>query len=315
MNTTTTLESVREVMERQHAIVTRAQLSEAGFSNHRIRGLLATQRIRPLRRNVYTVVGAPATFEQRLLAVVLFAGPGAVASHTAAAQLWDFARLPPYRLEVTVPGEMRVRLKDAAIHRSVRLEAIDRTAIRGIPCTTFERTVCDTTTALSFTQLGRVLDEGLRRGVTTLTRVHACVERLDSGPGRRLTPVKQLLAERGHAYEPGGSGEELRVLQTLRAAGLPLPVQQHEVAVGGASYVLDFAWPELKVFVEWYGLPYHIGAAAVVGDSARLTALVAEGWTPLVFTSRSPTTEIVGKTRAALALAAQVWASRVRQGA
>jgi hypothetical protein len=54
------------------------------------------------------------------------------------------------------------------------------------------------------------------------------------------------------------------------------------------------------VFAEYYGLPFHIGASAVVADSERLTALVAAGWLPLVFTHASSDGEVVELTRAAL---------------
>ena len=54
------------------------------------------------------------------------------------------------------------------------------------------------------------------------------------------------------------------------------------------------------MFAEYYGLPFHIGAAAVVADSERLTALSTAGWLPLVFTSESTDREIVERTTAAL---------------
>jgi very-short-patch-repair endonuclease len=72
------------------------------------------------------------------------------------------------------------------------------------------------------------------------------------------------------------------------------------VRVGSKTYRPDFAWPEHKVFAEYYGLPFHTGANAVVDDSERLTALVAAGWLPLVFTQASSDREIVERTTSAL---------------
>ncbi len=105
--------------------------------------------------------------------------------------------------------------------------------------------------------------------------------------------MKQLLAERDDAFHPGGSASELRVLRVLQEAGLAPPVQQHSVGVGGHSYVLDFAWPEHRVFAEYYGLAVHSGVSAVSYDSERLTALVADGWIPLVFTDSTSDSDIV----------------------
>ena len=195
-------------------------------------------------------------------------------------------------LEITVPSRHVVKVRGARVHRSVALHPEEIARRSGVPCTTFERTLCDLTTRLSWLQLSRVLDDGLRRGVTSTDRLRACVARIDSGPNRRLTIVQSLLAARGAGYNPGGSDAELDVLDVVRRAGLPLPTQQHRIRVGGDTYYLDFSWPEFRVFMEYYGLPWHIGAAAVVRDSARITALSTAGWRPLIYTSESSEDQI-----------------------
>jgi very-short-patch-repair endonuclease len=73
------------------------------------------------------------------------------------------------------------------------------------------------------------------------------------------------------------------------------------VKVGSKSYRPDFAWPDTKIFAEFYGLPFHIGATAVVSDSERLTALSSAGWLPLVFTHASTDRDIVERVVEALA--------------
>ena len=119
---------------------------------------------------------------------------------------------------------------------------------------------------------------------------------LDSGPGRRLRVIQQLLAERDASFNPGGSASELRVLAVLREAGIPAPVQQFRVRVDSHWYELDFAWPEQRVFAEYYGLAVHSGASAVAYDNSRLTAMVGEDWRPLVFTDSTPDHEIIKRT-------------------
>ncbi len=115
-----------------------------------------------------------------------------------------------------------------------------------------------------------------------------------------MSVVRLLLSARGIGFDPGGSRSELYLLDVFRRARLPLPVQQHRVKVGSKTFRPDFAWPDRKVFAEYYGLPFHIGASAVVADSERLTALSAAGWLPLVFTHASSDREIVERTVAAL---------------
>jgi hypothetical protein len=256
-------------------------------------------RLRRIRPGVYALVGARDSWERGLLAIVL-ATEGSVASHASAARLWRLQPRPEDRFEITTTGVYRRTLPGAVIHRSSVLAEEDVMRTGDIPRTTFERTLCDCTTQLHEYQLGRALDDGLRRGVASLRRLAECAERLESGPGRHMSAIRVLLAERGIGFDPGGSRSELNLLDTLRRGLVPDPVQQHRIRVGSKTYHADFAWPDHKVFAEYYGLPFHTGASAVVADSARLTALSAAGWLPLVFTSSSSDAEIVDRTSAAL---------------
>ncbi|HTK15945.1 MAG TPA: hypothetical protein VL769_06085 [Acidimicrobiia bacterium] len=242
------------------------------------------------------------------MASVLAAGPDAVASQATAARLWEYAYLPEDALDVTVLVSDTERPRRRGLHRTVVLPAQDVTERSGIPCTSFERTLCDCTTVLSPFQLGRVLDDGLRRGVASLDQLMKCAVRLDSGPGRRLRLIQRLLAERDESFDPGGSASELEVLRVLREGGVPRPVQQYRVRVGGRTFVLDFAWPEQRLFAEYYGLAVHSGASAVASDNSRLTALVGAGWRPLVFTESTTDHEILRSVTNALTGAQSDWA-------
>jgi len=290
-----------EVASSQWSLVTRPQLTAAGVSDGQRGNLLRSGLLRVVRREVYALVGAPRSWQQTAMAAVLAAGDGAVASHATAARLWAFTYLPAESVDVTVERDCQPGL--AGVRRTTILPETDVTERFGIPCTSFERTLCDCTTILSHFQLGRVLDDGLRRNLASLARLTECVFRLDSGPGRRLRVIQQLLVERDGSFHPGGSASELRVLEVLKQAGVPPPVQQYRVRVDSRNYELDFAWPEQRVFAEYYGLPIHSGASAVAYDSSRLTALVAEGWRPLVFTDSTPDHEIVQRAQRVLAAA------------
>ena len=292
-----------EIASGQWSLVTRAQLIDGGLSESQIITLLRSGLLRTVRRGVYALVGAPRSWQQTAHAAVLAAGDGAVASHATAARLWTFSYLPAESVDVTIERDAQPGIK--GVRRTTILPEVDVTERCGIPCTSFERTLCDCTTILSRFQLGRVLDDGLRRNLASLDALTKCVFRLDSGPRRRLRIVQQLLAERDASFNPGGSASELRVLAVLREAGIPAPVQQFRIRVDSHWYELDFAWPEQRVFAEYYGLAVHSGASAVAHDNSRLTALVGQDWRPLVFTDSTPDREIVQRTEQALALAAR----------
>ena len=110
------------------------------------------------------------------------------------------------------------------------------------------------------------------------TRLRRCAARLDSGPGRRLGVIKELLAERDASFDPGGSASELHVLQVIREAGLP---DAGPAAPGPGRRTRPTCstsrGPSSGCFAEYYGLAVHSGASAVAYDSERLTALVGAG--------------------------------------
>jgi len=240
------------------------------------------------------------SWERGLHAVLLSIGQPSVASHSSSASLWRFRVAPERCYEVTIPRERVVDARSIRIHRSRHFDTGDMTTCEGISCTTFERTLCDCSAELTAFQLGRTFDDGMRRGIASLARLADCAERLESGPGRHMSSIRALLAERDATFEPGGSDAELRVMEPLRRARLPLPVQQFEIRVGKRVYRPDFAWPDDMVFAEYYGTAEHGSASAVVYDSERLTALVAAGWLPLIFTKASTDRDIVQQTIAAL---------------
>ncbi len=297
---TAPLASFEKVLASQHGLVTLSQLRDDGITDDQRQSLVDRRLLRRVRPRVYAVVGGRDSWERGLLAVVLSID-GAVASHSSAARLWRFDPRPEDRYEITVDRARRTEVRGVAFHSSCAVGEDDVLTRADIPCTSFERTLADCTTLLNRSQLGRVLDDGLRRGIASLPRLANCAERLESGPGRHMSVVRSLLAARGIGFDPGGSRSELQLLDVWRRAGIPLPVQQYQVKVAAKTYRPDFAWPAAKVFAEFYGLAFHIGASAVVADSERLTALASAGWLPLVFTYASTDREIVQRVTEALA--------------
>jgi predicted transcriptional regulator of viral defense system len=299
---TSTHARIDSIAAKQRGLITREQLRALQLSDRTIDTLVKREALRRVRRSVYATAGSPETWERSLLAAVLAGGDGAAASHSAAARLWRFAHRPEALLEIITPRARRPHIRGVDAHQSARLERIDITKRDGIPCTSFERTLCDCTSLMSRFQVGRTLDDGLRRNVASLAALRDCAERLESAVGRRMSTIRALLAERGVGFDPGGSASELRVLAVVARAGLPIPVQQHRVRVGRRTYILDYAWPERMVFGEYYGLAVHSGASAVAYDSDRITDLSAAGWTPLIFTDATPDSVIAEKVAAALSV-------------
>jgi len=74
---------------------------------------------------------------------------------------------------------------------------------------------------------------------------------------------------------------EARVLREMRRAGFPVPQCNLPVMVGGQRRVIDFAWPESRVAVEFDGYAHHSSKRAFDDDRSRQNDFVDAGW--LVF--------------------------------
>jgi hypothetical protein len=131
--------AIGALAERQHGVVSRAQLLELGVGNDAIDRRLKLRRLCHVHRGVYTIGHRLLTQHGRWMAAVLAYGPGTVLSHRAAAALWGM-RGGTY-VEVTAPSARRGR-RGIQVHRAA-LPADERTTHRGIPTTTVPRTLLD----------------------------------------------------------------------------------------------------------------------------------------------------------------------------
>jgi hypothetical protein len=286
-----------EIAARQLGLITRAQASKAGISAGEIQRRTRTRRWKPLRPGVYALTGTPDTWEQRVLAVVLSAGPGAVASHLTAAALHQFPDVPRDSIEVTVPPGCQPRARGFRVHRPQLLPDHDATRFGLIPVTSYARTLVDCTGRLSLGQLARALDAGLVGHAVTLWSVERTVRELKQAPGRHPSKLWTLLGERGSETALAESRPEIRLGRLLASAGLPEPVQQHWVRVRTERFRLDFAYPEQKVAIEYDGWDAHRSRGAFDRDRRRDRLLQLAGWTVLRFTSRSSSAEILDAVR------------------
>lgn len=292
---------LNQITASQHSLITLDQATGVGLSTSQIRHKASTGEWLAVRPRVYAVAGAPASWTQTVGAAALSLQPRAWLSHATAAQLWSFFGVTADEVNVLVDLHRRVRMSGVRTHRSCALFSADLSQHLRIPVTSPERTLVDLSATLDELSLGRVLDDALRRRLIRLDRLRTCVGRLGKSPGRRPAIIHDLLAARLPGYDPGDSDLETRVLRALVAAGLPVPVQQYRVRLGGRTYRIDLAYVPEKIAIEPDGWDSHRTRSAFDEDRARANALVLDGWTLLRFTSRSTDPEIVACVGAALA--------------
>lgn len=268
----------------QHGLITRAQLVEAGVSATMVGRWLQRGRLVTAFPAVYRVPGAPVTWEQRLLAAVLAAGDGALASHRSAARLWEL--LDDDVIEVTVPVESRPRLRGAAaIHRSGDVEDAHVVRRHGVPATTPMRTLVDLGAVAGPALVEDALDKALTARLVTIAGVENELDEL-ARPGRRGAGVlRRILDRRALGASRPDSILEPRMARLLRRYDLPAAAFQHRVVKGGRFVAqVDFAYPNAKLAIEVDGFEAHSSPRALQSDLRRQNDLVGAGWTVLRFT-------------------------------
>jgi hypothetical protein len=117
-------------------VVARRQLLGLGLSSDEVTRRIGAGRLHAVFRGVYAVGRPGLTNYGRWMAAVLACGPHAVASHGAAAAIWDFGR-ERYRVsEVSIPRMVRRRRPGIVIHGRRTLTPAECTTRHNIPVTT-----------------------------------------------------------------------------------------------------------------------------------------------------------------------------------
>jgi hypothetical protein len=284
------------VAAQQGGLVTWAQTRDF-LTRKQLESWLRSGRLQRVRRGVYRFAGAPIGPHDELRSAVLAAGAGAVASHRAAAVLWAMPGVLSQGPELLVPPPLWVRIPGVKCHQSTRLPDVNRSSLYGIAATSPARTIVDLAAPLTVYLLGRITDDSLRRRIMTLDDLRSAYELLYR-PGRtHLTPIREVLDDRPKGYRPGDSDPERDLGRILVAAGLPEPAQQYPVP--GTPYILDWAYADLRIGMDYDGWAEHGTRSAFDQAAVRSNELALLGWQDLHFTSAQGPTVVVRTVEAA----------------
>jgi predicted transcriptional regulator of viral defense system/very-short-patch-repair endonuclease len=275
------------VASRQYGLVTLVQLAECGLEQQAVSRMVKAGKLERVRLGVYRLCGVPPSWRATALAAVLAVGGDAVLSHRSAAALWGL--IDHHDLDVIeITGPRQCRQDGVRCHRRP-LRDQERTVRGAIPVTTAARTLADVAEHVDAVRLGRMVDEALRRRITTLSELHSVA---NGGSGRRRlaragSTLRTVLADRGVGYDPGANDWEQEMDRLWEEWGLPEAKRQYRIRVGGRSYRVDRAIVSRRVAIEWNGRAYHGTRSAFEYDSDRRNRLQAAGWRILDFHYRS----------------------------
>ncbi|PRY49322.1 hypothetical protein LY71_10698 [Geodermatophilus tzadiensis] len=269
------------------------------------RGLLTADQLRSsawrrLFRDVYLHRDVPVTHELRAVAAAGLLLPGAVVSGRSAAVLWgvELARTDD-DVELTLPpGRHPVRAGGLRVRRA-SLAGDDVERRRGVPATTPETTALDLARQVDGDEAVVAVDRVLASGLVDLADLRARAARCRGRGSARARAVCALADERSE------SPQETRLRVLVVRSGLPVPVPQFTIRVGGRFVArVDLAWPDLRVAVEYDGR-WHGGAGQFVRDRQRLNRLQEAGWRVVFVTAEDlhRPGELVARVDRALAVA------------
>lgn len=292
------MHEVRQLAATQHALVGREQALGL-VTDKQLRGAIARGELEVVHHGVLRVAGHPGDRRQQLLAAVL-AGRrhDAVLGFLSAAELVGLPAPVAARPEILVARRRLQRIDGITIHTTDRLPPSHVTVVDGIPVTTVARTVFDVSARVGPQTLARILDAALRRPDTTLASLWRVHDDLAGRGRRRVTLFRDALLAWNDGVLPGDSPKEPDLVRILVDGGMPRPVQHLLVTVGGETFELDAAYPDVLLDAEYDGWDAHASRASFEADRRRDALLIAAGWTVLRFTRGSSPRAILSTARA-----------------
>jgi very-short-patch-repair endonuclease len=270
-------------------LITLEQLRQLGITVQAADERVEAGRLHRIYQGVYAVGHVLLSTEGHRLAAVLACGPDAVLSHRSAAAHWGIRTGSRDRIDVTAPGRRGRHPSGIDAHRSGSLRPIDRTVVRGVPCTSLARTLLDLAGVVSSRELRNAITQAEVARIFDLTAVREVI-----GRSRRRRGVARLkLAIELHDPRDQLARRELerRFLSLCRASDLPSPEVNAPLLLGGATIEADFLWRQARLIVETDGRESHGTVRAFEEDRRRDQRLKVAGWDVIRCTWRQVTDE------------------------
>ncbi|HEX5090575.1 MAG TPA: hypothetical protein VFV89_22395 [Nocardioides sp.] len=186
-------------------------------------------------------------------AVVKRAGSDVALSHITALGEWDVPLwdLPLDIVHLTRLDRRAGRREAGVIQHLGHLRREDVVVLNGVSLTSPTRTALDCTTVMDVEHGLVVVNDLLHRRLTTMDDLTKGMRYMTYWPGSLPQALVLQLAD----SRCGGSVGEGRTLNLIFRQGLPRPVPQYPIEdeTGRIVAYVDFAWPELGVFLEFDG--------------------------------------------------------------
>jgi len=289
------LKRVLRLAEAQWGVIARWQLEQCGLSAAAISRWATSGRLQRIYPSVYVVGHRVLCTEGRLLAAILYAGPGAALSHVSAASWWDLVPYLPDTVHVSSPHRRR-SLRGVRVHHT---KHANRVMHRGLPVTPVAKTLVDFAAVAPVERIRKAVAEADFLRLLDLDAIDAL-----TGVGRAgSAKLRRALALHRPEYARTATPLEDLFLDLCRRHRIPFP----EVNVKVCGYKVDGLWRQERVVVEVDGGDGHGTRAQMERDRERDLALRAGGYRVHRYTWRQVKTRhraIAADLRRALGLGA-----------
>jgi predicted transcriptional regulator of viral defense system len=272
------------IAARQFGLITREQALELGMSQKMVRNRVATGWHRMLP-GVLALPGAPASWEQRMMAACLWCRSTGVAGGRSAGAIHALHGLSRDVIELVTTSK-RKPPRGVIVHVTTDLPSADTRVVNGIPVTNVERTLVDLASLIDRDKLAIALDDALRRRLTHVTRLRRRLDRTGTA-GRKGTGVlAKLLFERNGLEAFPESALETSFYEFICRWKLPPPrLQERMRDEDGRVIRVDFFYPHARLAIELESFAWHSGRDAWERDLRRRNRMETTGLTVLHYTA------------------------------
>ena len=265
--------AIAAVAARQYGAIHRRQLRRLGLTGDAIDWRIATGRLHPVHRGVYTVGHAHLTRQGRWMAAVLVGGEPAVLSRQSVGAALDLISYSGWT-HVTVPMHRRAQRGIVWHVMSLPPDEVERR--HGIPMTTPARTLFDLAAVLDKPRLERAIDRAEAMQLTSPTSLIALLKRY---PRRRgIANLRQILNEEQIGLRVTKSELEDLFAAFVDRHRLPRPETNVWLKLDERWVEVDGLGRRQRLIVELDGRRFHGTPLAFEADRARDRGLIAAGW-------------------------------------
>jgi very-short-patch-repair endonuclease len=272
------------LMASQSGVISRSQAIELAATPSFIRTRVDRGDWTRLAPSIYASTSAPATWELKLWAALLYHDPS-LAGGRSAAYLHGFEGVRASRPEILIPYGANSRSPLARVVRARHFAEVSSTTINGFRCTT----VAETILTLSMTHpaglIERFVDDRLAAGKLSIVDFHPILERLEFARQPGLRALRRTISARADdAYQPPTNELERLLYRLLDRDELPPYERQLPFKYPTTNATVDAYIGRWLLIVEGDGRRWHNRSADHDRDRLRDAEALAAGYAVLRLT-------------------------------